>query len=131
MKRYNRSRQRERILQIIERSDRHLSAEEIYEEARRDYPKISLGTVYRNLSVLAELGRIQRLQFAGDIDRFDRKTDEHYHFLCDRCGEIYDLPIPVDPELNERVNQVSQHRADRHQIEFIGVCAACTPSRDK
>lgn len=85
------SRQREAIKSdLISRKD-HPTAEMVYENIRRIYPNVSLGTVYRNLSLLVELGEIQKLDgFAGRV-HFDGRTDYHAHFLCESCGCVSDL----------------------------------------
>ncbi len=128
MRRYNNSKHRDRTLEVVKRSERHLSAEEIYEKMRPDFPKVSLGTIYRNLAVLEDQGRIWKLQFFSDHDRFDGRTDPHYHFLCERCRKVFDLNTPVDSALNERISRETEHAAERHQIEFYGTCKACQAS---
>lgn len=125
MKRYNHSKKRDRILKIITDSQDHPSAEEIYGILRTDYPKVSLGTVYRNLAVLTEIGEVRKLDFLSKIVRFDARTEDHYHFICERCGSVYDLDLEVDCGLNERVLTTTGHQAHRHQLEFFGVCRRC------
>ncbi len=129
MKRYNRSRQRERILDFVKRSRRHPSAEHVYRAIRKDFPKISLGTVYRNLAILGEQGALRKLGFAGDADRFDGCTEEHYHFVCNRCGGIYDLTVSLDDTLPDRVMKETGHRVVWHQVEFFGVCRRCATDK--
>jgi Fur family peroxide stress response transcriptional regulator len=84
-----------------------------------------MGTVYRNLNVLIEQGLIKKIDFGSTFDRFDAKTEAHYHFICERCGSIIDLALPVDEALNERVNQTTRFQASRHRIEFFGLCDRC------
>ena len=131
MRHYKRSRQRERILEILQADAGHVSAEKIFKEIKPEFPRISLGTVYRNLGVLTELGFIKKLTFGSGIDRYDSRTEDHYHFLCEECREIYDLSMPVDPDLNERMNEASHHTARRHQIEFFGRCAGCAADSER
>jgi Fe2+ or Zn2+ uptake regulation protein len=84
-----------------------------------------MGTVYRNLAVLAEQGLVSRIDFGSTFDRFDANTRHHYHFICDTCGTITDLDLPVDDSLNQRVRAVSGLEARRHDIQFRGICEKC------
>ena len=90
-----------------------------------DFPNLSMGTVYRNLHILIEQGLVKRIDFGSTFDRFDANIDPHYHFVCERCGSIIDLELPVDDGLNERVNRATPLTAQRHRIEFFGVCDRC------
>ena len=87
---------------------------------------MSMGTVFRNLTILAEQGLVNKIEFGSTFDRFDANTSPHYHFICERCGAIADLELPIDPKLNERVNDFTPYTALRHRIEFFGVCDSCT-----
>ena len=85
------SRQRQVIFDFLMTRKDHPSAEVVYQNVRQEYPNISLGTVYRNLSLLADMGEIQRLRVGDGIDHFDADTSEHYHFVCSECGCVTDL----------------------------------------
>ena len=80
------SRQRESIMEFLRGRDDHPTADTVYMNIRRVYPNISLGTVYRNLSLLASLGEITRITCEDGADRFDAVTKPHYHVFCRRCG---------------------------------------------
>ena len=84
-----------------------------------------MGTVYRNLNILMDQGLIKKIDFGSTYDRFDANIGPHYHFICERCGAIMDLQLPIDESLNQRVNQATPHAARRHRIEFFGVCDRC------
>lgn len=90
-----------------------------------EFPNLSMGTVYRNLNILIEQELIKRIDFGSTFDRFDANTGPHYHFICERCGAILDLELPVDEALNERVTEATHHNAQRHRIEFFGICERC------
>ena len=77
-----RSKQRERILQTLRKTRSHPTAEWVFEKVREQLPKISLGTVYRNLSILKQQGKIRELDFGETSRRYDAFVDEHYHFIC-------------------------------------------------
>ena len=84
-------RQRESIKEFLTGRTDHPTADFVYENMKQIYPNISLGTVYRNLSLLADLGEIQKLSSFGGADRFDARTVPHCHFMCTRCGRVMDV----------------------------------------
>ena len=125
MKRYNRSNRREKILAYLRRTSSHPAAYEVFDVLKRQYPSISLGTVYRNLATLAEQRKIRRIGCAGGVDRYDARVDDHDHFLCESCGEIYDLESETVGSYYERVRAQSGHDPKGHNLEFYGCCAKC------
>ena len=89
--------QRQVILEEIRKVHSHPTADQVYEEVRKRLPRISLGTVYRNLDILSECGLIQRIAPVSNQMRFDGDTSSHYHVRCIHCGKVEDAPIePVD-----------------------------------
>jgi Fe2+ or Zn2+ uptake regulation protein len=104
----------------------HPTAEWVYRQARRHLPRISVGTVYRNLKELAAEGQILE-HSGGQSTRFDANTGHHYHVRCVVCGRMADLPISVDRSLEEEARQAINYRILGHQVEVIGVCPACEP----
>jgi len=120
-----RSQQRERILELLKSTDSHPTANWLYARLRKDFPALSMGTVYRNLAVLAEQGLVSRIGFGSTFDRFDANTGHHYHFICDHCGAIIDLDLPVDKSLNRRVRAAAGLEPRSHDIQFRGTCSAC------
>lgn len=85
------SRQRESIKEFLRTRTDHPTADVVYENMKLIYPNISLGTVYRNLSLLADLGEIKKLSSFAGADHFDGRTERHCHFMCIRCERIIDL----------------------------------------
>jgi Fur family peroxide stress response transcriptional regulator len=83
------SRQRELIRQTVLESEEHLTAEQVYERLKPENTTLSLGTVYRNLNLLAEQGNINRIPVPGGADRYDRINDGHQHMICRCCGSIW------------------------------------------
>jgi len=120
-----RSRQRERILELLQGTGAHPTADWLYDRLKGEFPNLSMGTVYRNLNVLVEQGLIKRIDFGSTFDRFDAVTGPHYHFICEKCGAIIDLPLPIDEALNHRVDDATPLKARGHRIEFYGVCDRC------
>ncbi len=119
------SKQREAILNFLKNTSSHPTACSIYEAVRKEIPNISLGTVYRNLRLLKQEGEILELDLAGSLSRFDSDTRCHYHFRCEKCGNIFDLDEPVDTEKNERVARKTGFEVSHHILEFRGLCRDC------
>jgi len=122
---YRHSKQRQRILELLRGTETHPTANWLYDKLRNEFPNLSMGNVYRNLNILVEQGLIGRIDFGSTFDRFDANIDQHYHFICEKCGAIVDLELPVDDELNERVNNLTNLKALRHNIQFYGICSKC------
>jgi Fur family ferric uptake transcriptional regulator len=125
--------QREVILQEIERADSHPTADQIYAMVRKRLPRISLGTVYRNLEVLSQLGMIRKVEVGGSQKRFDYRTENHYHARCLECGRVDDLPIQPETSMEEAIESLIDYHIVGHRLEFIGLCFNCkkNPEREK
>jgi Fur family peroxide stress response transcriptional regulator len=123
--RYKRSRQRERILDVLRGTDSHPTAAWVYDELRREFPGLSLGTIYRNLGILKDQGFVRILQSGSTFDRFDADTRPHYHFVCDRCGKVSDVSMDVSSDLNARASAALGCAVSGHRLDFFGVCASC------
>jgi Fur family ferric uptake transcriptional regulator len=119
------TRQREVVLQTVRSTMDHPTADWVYRQARRRLPRISLGTVYRNLKKLAEEGLIREIQIAGQTTRFDANTGRHYHIRCVRCGRVNDLPISVDRRFEDEAGRAMNYQVIGHQVEVLGVCPLC------
>ena len=122
---YKRSRQRELILQLLQNTGKHPAADWIYNQLKGDFPNLSMGTVYRNLNILIEQGLVKKIDFGSTFDRFEANTKPHYHFICESCGAIIDLEMPIDESLNERIRNETSYDVYRHKIEYFGVCGSC------
>jgi len=116
--------QRRLILEAVRGTDAHPTAEWVYRKVRRRRPRISLGTVYRNLKLLAEQGLIREMDSRG-FGRYDGNLARHHHFTCQVCGRISDLAEPVDLGVDRRVTSRTGLEIWHHRIEFYGRCAAC------
>jgi Fe2+ or Zn2+ uptake regulation protein len=122
--------QRAVILQVVERADGHLTAAEIFERVRREYPSIAYGTVYRTLHLLAEHDLIQELTFADQASRFDKRTDRHDHVLCSVCGAIEDVDVPVALLAQHVAAERTGYEIHSHHTVFVGVCPDCQAKVD-
>lgn len=117
------SHQREQIFQAVCSSREHPTAEMVYQWLKPDMPKLSLGTVYRNLHQMAQEGRLSELE--GPVVRFDADTHPHTHLRCLRCGGVFDLEdLPYDASL-DRLAEQSGCRVSGHVLYFTGICSAC------
>ncbi len=123
-----RSRQREAILkELCSRFD-HPTADELYNQLRKSLPSISLGTVYRNLSLLSNEGMIRKIS-CGTADHFDGNPKPHYHFSCTGCGRVYDLDMPVHTELEAEASEHTDFTIQTHALIFYGKCRNCNTAK--
>ena len=120
-KRY--SRQRELIYHCVRKSHEHPTAEMVYRQLKPDHPQLSMGTVYRNLTLLAEEGLLRRMPFS--IERYDATTEPHSHFRCSRCERVLDLTQPYDSRLDEQARALSGYQITGHALIFEGLCPDC------
>ena len=119
------SRQRQVILDEIQRLSSHPSAAELYEIVRRRLPRISLGTVYRNLELLAQSGVIRKLESGGSEARFDGNVEPHYHVRCVRCGRVDDAPGLPGDLLKDEIRDLGGYKVIGYRLELAGICPAC------
>ena len=113
------------ILEELKKVTTHPSADEIYSMVRERLPRVSLGTVYRNLDMMAESGMVLKLEMAGTQRRYDGTTDNHYHVRCTMCGRVDDLPIKPLGGIESEVREASAYEISGHRLEFTGLCPAC------
>ena len=120
------SRQRETIKNFLMTRKDHPTADVVYMNVRQDNPNISLGTVYRNLTLLADIGEIQRLRVGDGVDHFDADTSPHYHFVCTNCGSVVDLEMNSIENITEIAGANFDGHIDGHVTYFYGTCGHCT-----
>jgi Fur family peroxide stress response transcriptional regulator len=116
--------QRLAILKMIKGDRTHPSAEKIYHEISKEYPGMSLATVYNTLSKLVEAGEIHELDIDPNKKRFDPYTPLHYHFYCKTCRKVYD--VDYDISLTPNIKKIAGHQIEAVQLNFKGVCKDCT-----
>ncbi len=124
-KKYRKSKQRQKILGLLKATKIHPTASWIYGKLKREFPSLSLGNVYRNLSILVEQGCIQELKFGSTFDRYDGNVNPHYHFICESCGVIKDIEIEPNSRLNRKVEKATNYQVNNHRLEFYGQCDEC------
>jgi len=119
------SRQRNRILELLRSTGSHPTADWLYERLKKEFPNLSLGTVYRNLSFLIEQGDVKKIHFGSTFDRFEANVHPHYHLICESCGKILDFEMPIYHDLNEQAKQLTNFKISHHKLEFFGLCQEC------
>lgn len=120
------TKQRQAILEVVERSHDHPTAAQVYERVQRVLPGVGYATVYRNLSALSADDLIQEIRI-GEVTQYDRRTDRHDHAVCSRCGRVQDVTAPLPPEAVEAVTEQSGFEVSGYHTEFWGLCSDCRP----
>lgn len=120
-----RSLQRDLIREIVNEAKSHPTALQVYDKLRLRQPRASLGNVYRNIRILVEQGQLASRDFGDGAEHFDACTDDHCHFVCDRCGRVSDFEMPLDKGLAERAGRLTDHEIRGHTVQFHGVCSDC------
>lgn len=126
MKNQRFSMQREQIYQVVRASKEHPTAQMVYDSLRPEMPRLSLGTVYRNLHQMAQEGRLAELD--GPVARFDAVLRPHTHIRCIRCGQMVDAAVPYDPAM-DRTNVAEGWTVQSHELVFNGICPACAGNK--
>lgn len=119
------SRQRECIREYVRSCKEHPTADSIYGVMKEEFPNISLGTVYRNLSLLVELGEITKISIDNGPDRFDCNTKPHSHFICTHCHCIQDIEIPEIDCVVEKASEDINGKISAHRTTLYGICKQC------
>jgi Fur family transcriptional regulator, peroxide stress response regulator len=116
---------RDTILRVVMNTVSHPGADWVYDQVRKEIPNISMGTVYRNLKLLALSGQIRELEIPGSLSRFDGNKSNHYHFRCEKCDRLFDLDEAVDRTMETTIAQKTGYKVKRHYLELIGLCLDC------
>ena len=119
------SRQRQCIMNYLSETKEHPTAEMVYLHVKKEYPSISLGTVYRNLNLLTEQGQIRKLSCGDGCERFDWDTTPHNHFICRHCGHVMDLDMEPFEHINTLAGVHFLGRIEGHVTYFYGICEEC------
>lgn len=122
------TRQRQVILDELRKVTSHPTADQVYEMARKVLPRISLGTVYRNLEVLSERGTIRKLWAGSAQARYDANLRPHYHIRCETCGRVDDVEVEPVAEMECAARAAAGYVVTGHHVEFNGICPKCVSS---
>ena len=123
------SRQREKVFRIVQSTRTHPTAEWVFEKVRKEMPRISLGTVYRNLRLMSMQGTIRELQIGGSQTRYDSHCQDHQHFICVSCQMIVDLENTDSSENHRSIERKYRCHIDSYRLDYFGLCRRCRKNR--
>jgi Fur family peroxide stress response transcriptional regulator len=119
--------QRLAIVKILAYSEGHPNVEKIHERLQKDFPTMSLATVYRNVLLLKSLGEVLELGFPDGSNRYDgNKPDPHPHVICVQCKKIIDPDLATLKDMTEEVADETGFKILTHRLDFFGICRDCT-----
>ncbi len=123
----NYSRQREIILDTLTRNAIHPTAEALHKIIKAENPDSNIGiaTVYRNLKKMSDRGTIKRIDGLEESEHFDHNTHEHYHFMCKKCGRVFDIDASVAPMVADNVQKQTGFLVSDYDIAIHGICKDC------
>lgn len=125
-KKQNYSRKREAILDALRATTIHPTAEWVYQTLKKDYPDLSLGTVYRNLSNFKNEGTINSVGIVNGQERFDGNITPHSHFVCACCGSVLDIPGEfISTNVSREISEKHLVKVQSSHVLFHGICATC------
>lgn len=119
------TRQRKVVLEVIRESMTHLTANEVFAEAKEKLPTISFATVYNSLRFLREAGHIAEISFGNGASRFDRCTHRHDHAICTSCGKLVDIEMELPQAFVKKAAQYSQFQPESLEFTLRGKCPDC------
>lgn len=118
--------QRAAVLRVLVNSQNHPSVEQIYEQVKVEFPMTSLGTVYKTVQVLKDMGEVLELGFAHQSNRYDGiHPQPHPHLICTRCQVIIDPDVAMLNNLARAVAEQTGFQIETHRLDFYGVCPQC------
>ena len=125
----NYSWQRQLILETVQKSKQHMTAAQVYQLARKNCPHLSLGTVYRNLNLLVDIGQLRRIGVPGEADRYDWQLETYQHLFCRRCKKVLNLAMQSDA-LEALVQSCPGIQAEDYNFIVTGLCPDCKQHPD-
>lgn len=120
------TKQRNAVLQVIRNAQEHLTANEVFDGARRLLPGISFATVYNSLRFLKQEGLIGEVRFGTDAARYDRTLSRHDHAICNACGKLIDIDLTIPDEILKKGERLSKFKIQSAEVVLRGLCPACT-----
>lgn len=120
------TKQRQAVLEVIRDAEEHLTANEVFEGARRRLPGISFATVYNSLRYLKQEGLIGEVRFGTDATRYDRTVSRHDHAICNACGKLIDIELRMPASLAREAAELSRFEPESIEVILRGVCPDCT-----
>lgn len=120
--------QRYAILSYLMDSMTHPTADDIYKALERQFPSMSVATIYNNLKLFVDAGLVRELTYGDDSSRFDADTSDHYHIICEHCGKMVDFEYPPLVQVEHVAAQETGFRIHGHRMELYGLCPECVGS---
>ncbi len=120
------TKQRRAVLQTIHEAEKHLTANQVFDDARRLLPGISFATVYNSLNYLKRKGLISEIRFGTDASLYDRKVTPHDHAICNNCGKLVDLELPLPDGLLAAAADRTKFKAASIELILHGLCPECS-----
>lgn len=121
-----RTKQKEIILEAVNELKFHPTADEIYIHLKKDNPRLSLATVYRNLNLYSTEGKIRKVSIPGDSERFDYDLSHHEHFYCESCEKVFDIHLNI----NEMIESNGRFNVSSYKLMLFGTCVTCTNNKN-
>ena len=119
------TKQRNAVLRVIRDAEEHLTANEVFDNARRILPGISFATVYNSLRFLKQEGLIGEVRFGNDATRYDRTLTRHDHAICTECGKLVDFELPIPDKLTKEAASRSKFKPESIELTLHGLCPDC------
>lgn len=113
------------MLNAVTKMRRHVTADEVYDDIKKDYPSIGKGTVYRHLSILGGEAKIRKVEIPGGEDQYDFTLTRHYHVRCVECGKIFDVNLNEVKEIDALMHAEHDIQLLDYDIIFMGICKDC------
>ncbi|MGE5582125.1 MAG: Fur family transcriptional regulator [Bacillota bacterium] len=119
---------RKQILDAFLSNEKHISAEELYDQLKRDNPAIGLATIYRTLKLLCECGLANAIHFSNGVTRYEHLFghEHHDHLICLNCGKYFEVIDPDIEELQEKLARKNNFEVLQHRMELYGICQECS-----
>ena len=124
-KRANLTRQREAVLRVVNESEHHPTAAEVFQRAKRKLPTISYATVYNSLRYLKDAGVIREITFGNAASRYDGETDRHDHAFCTSCGKLVDFDLEETVGLLPAAVRRTRFKPETIYLTLLGLCPEC------
>ncbi len=111
----------DKIVEIVLNSRAHLTAEQVFLEMKKTYPKVVLATIYNNLNMLVSEGKLRRVSIEGSPDRYDR-TERHDHMICMECGALSDITIQ---DMTQMIERQTGGKILSYDLKINYICSEC------
>lgn len=121
------SKQREQVLNVFLKTEKHLTVDDLYELVRKKNPRIGLATVYRAMRVICDAGLAREADFGDGVRRFEHKYqhEHHHHLVCLKCGRVIEVMSPEIEKLQQKLTKKHNFTPVRDTMKIFGICRKC------